>query len=145
MYTAIEGSPDSTPLAVLWREMYVRLPKDREGDDVHPSHKSHRTTRYAARFLLDRAMSHFGERPERDELAEVLHEFARADGDKFPHFGIHLWEGYGALDRMEGLLTTWAEGLFSASASKDPAAEESDSQVGLVPDEGDPSATSRTE
>lgn len=116
MYTAIEGSPDFTPFAVLWREMYIRLPKHDDVLDVHPSHESHPTRRYAAGFLLDRAMSRFEERPERAELAEVLHELAEADGDKFPYFGLHLWEGYEALDRMEGHLTPWTEGLFSAAS-----------------------------
>lgn len=145
MYTSIEDSPDFTPLAVLWREMYLRLPKDQEGADLHPSHESQRTTRYAARFLLDRAMSRFEERPERDELIEVLHELARADGDKFPYFGLHLWEGYGALHRMEGHLTPWTEGLFSASASKDPAVEASASEDAVSRNEDDQSATSPTE
>ncbi|VXC18330.1 conserved hypothetical protein [Microbacterium sp. 8M] len=118
MYTAIEGSPDFTPLAVLWREMYIRLPKHDDELDVHPSHESLPTRRYAAGFLLDRAMSRFEERPEREELTEVLHELAKADGDKFPHFGLHLWEGYAALDRMEGHLTPWTDGLFTAAHSK---------------------------
>jgi hypothetical protein len=124
MYTAIEGSPDFTPLAVLWREMYLRLPKDGDDQDVHPSHKSHPTRRYAASYLLDRAMSRFEERPDRDELIEVLHELAKADGDKFPYFGLHLWEGYEALDRMEGHLTPWTEGLFTATQSKKTAPQD---------------------
>ncbi|MFF5626654.1 hypothetical protein ACFY5A_14900 [Microbacterium sp. NPDC012755] len=118
MYTAIEGSPDFTPLAVLWREMYIRLPKDQEGDDVHPSHQSRRTTRYDARFLLDRAMARFDARPDRDDLKEALQELAKKDGDKYPSFGMNLWEGYAALDRMEGHLTPWTEGLFSAAYVK---------------------------
>ncbi|WP_136036344.1 hypothetical protein [Microbacterium sp. K35] len=138
MYTAIEGSPDFTPLAVLWREMYLRLPKDGDEQDAHPSHQTHPTTRYAAVYLLNRAMSCFEERPERDELIEVLHELARADGDKFAYFGLHLLEGYEALDRMEGHLTPWPEGLVTASQSKKSAPQDGS------PDSNDPTGESDT-
>ena len=59
-----------------------------------------------------------------DKLAEALHELAKADGDKFPYFGSHLWEGYEALDRMEGHLTPWTEGLFTATQSKKTAPQD---------------------
>lgn len=78
------------------------------------------TRRCAAVFLLDRAMSRFGERPERDELIEVLHELSEAEGDRFASFGLHLWEGYEALDRMEGHLPPWTECLFSATMMRRP-------------------------
>jgi hypothetical protein len=126
MYTAIEGSPDFTPLAVLWREMYFRLPKDDDELDVHPSH--HPTRRYAASYLLDRAMSRFQERPERNELADVIRELAKSDGDKFAEFSLHLWDGYAALDRMEGHLTPWTEGLLTAAHSKKTSAQENASE-----------------
>lgn len=113
MYTAIEGSPEFTPLSVLWREMYVRLPERVDEDpDRHPN-AGNPTTRGQARYMLDEAMSRYGERPAREQLKDTLDEIAKKHGDRFPVFGLALFEGYSALDRMEGHLTDWTEGLFS--------------------------------
>ncbi|MUL41513.1 hypothetical protein FZ103_10050 [Streptomonospora sp. PA3] len=112
MYTAIEGTPAFTPLAVLWREMYFRLPERSEGEaDRHPKAGAP-ITRGLANHILDSAMSRFEHRPERDELKNALDEIAKEHGDRFPTLGTILLEGYEALDQMEGHLTAWTEGLF---------------------------------
>lgn len=123
MYTAVEGSPPLTPLAVLWREMYVRLPE--RADDEHGRHPDAGppVTRGMARYVLDEAMSRFRERPERGELQAVVDEIAQRQGDRFPMLGFSLLEGYEALDRLEGHLTVWTEGLFHISRPGQRVAE----------------------
>lgn len=112
MYTAIEQSPAFTPLAVLWRELYLRLP-EKAGDEPHrhPNAGSP-ITRGHANYVLDSAMSRFDHRPERDELEGALEEIAKEQGDRFPALGLSVLAGYEALDRMEGHLTEWTVGLF---------------------------------
>lgn len=124
-YTAIEGSPSFTPLAVLWRQMYVRLPE--HADDEHDGHPEAGSpvTRGMARYVLDEAMSRFEERPERADLQAVVDEIARRRGDRFPMLGFSLLEGYEALDRLEGHLTVWTEGLFHRNHSERRAAKHS--------------------
>jgi hypothetical protein len=111
-YTAIQGSPELTPFAVLWRELFVRLPTRIDDDpDRHPN-SGKPITRGTATYLLDEAMSRFDDRPELDDLKAVLDEIAQRKGDRVPMLGINAYWGYEALVRMEGHLTPWAEGLF---------------------------------
>lgn len=130
-YTAIEGSPSFTPLAVLWREMYVQLPeRAKDEQDRHPEAGSP-VTRGMARYVLDEAMSRFEERPERDDLQAVVDEIAQRRGDRFPMLGFSLLEGYEALDRLEGHLTVWTEGLVHRNRSERRASK------GVADDERD--------
>lgn len=48
-------------------------------------------------------------------------------GEKFPSFGVEVVYAYRELDRMDGHLTAWSEGLFRANREgKDkPRGEES--------------------
>lgn len=82
--TAIQGSPKFTPLAVLCREMFVRLPPRIADDpDRHPN-SGEPVTRGMANYLLEEAMSHFEDRPEQDDLNAVLDETAQRHGHRFP-------------------------------------------------------------
>lgn len=114
MYTAIEGSPSFTPFAVLWRELYLRLPERAENSD-RPPESGPPITRGLVGDILDSAMSRFDHRPERDELGEALNEIAIDYGDHFPMFRSLVWHGYNALDRINPHLTDWTEGLFFKS------------------------------
>ena len=110
-YTAIAGSPTFTPFAVLWRAIYPQLPQTAEDEpDRHPL-AGKPVTRGMLRFLLDKAMSGFDERPDRALLQARLEEAARGTGDKFPMVGFATLEGYEALDRMQGHLSEWTDGL----------------------------------
>jgi hypothetical protein len=114
MYTAIAGSPSFTPFSVIWREIYPRLPESaKDQRDRHPN-SGEPVTRGMLRYMLDEAMSRFEERPERKRLSEALEELASNYGDKFPVVGIAVYEAYEALDRMDGHLTEWTEGLFGS-------------------------------
>lgn len=126
MYTAIVGSPKFTPFAVAWREMYVRLPKGVEDQpDRHPEAGTP-FTRGMLKYSLDEAMSRFEERPDRELLTEALNEIAEKGGDKFPVVGYSVFEAYEALDRMEGHLLPWAEGLFVRARRERTGAEGGD-------------------
>jgi len=111
-YTAVERSPDFTPIGVLWSSMYGRLPKSVEAEKQRHSEAGPPITRGMLHFLLDEAMSQFHEGPERKTLQEALDEIAKRRGDRFPMVGIETYHGYEALDRMAGHLTPWVEGLW---------------------------------
>lgn len=110
-YTAIEGSPEFTPFSMMWREMYVQLPESADDESHRHPNAGPPITRGMLRYMLDEAMSRFGARPGREELTEALNEIATKRGDKFPMLGYSAFEAYEALDRMEGHLTDWTEGL----------------------------------
>ncbi|MCH8561101.1 hypothetical protein [Nesterenkonia sp. DZ6] len=110
-YTAVEGSPTFTPIAVLWREIYLRLPERASDESVrHPS-SGVAITRGLAHSTIDEAMSRFERRPAPEELQSALAEIAEGRGDRFPMIGHYVSGGYEALDRMEGHLTDWTDGL----------------------------------
>ena len=111
-YTAIVGSPEFTPFSVMWREMYVRLPERAEDESHRHTDSGPPITRGLLRYLLDEAMSRFDARPDREQLTEALNEIAKENGDKYPMLGYSVYEAYQALDRMEGHVTVWKEGLF---------------------------------
>lgn len=124
MYTAIDGSPPFTPFSVLWRSMYFRLPESAE-DNPHRSPEAGRAiTRGDATFLLDEAMSRFDHRPDLDAMVIAVDELAKKRGDRFPAIGSSVMWGYIALDRMDGHLTEWTEGLFHKSPSPSSAKPE---------------------
>ena len=126
-YTAIQGSPEFTPLAVLWRQMFVGLPAHVDDDpDRHPNAGTP-ITRGMANYLLDEAMSRFGDRPELDDLKAALDEIAQRNGDRFPMLGMNVYWGYEALYRMEGHLTAWTEGLFQRELVKRRVAKDAES------------------
>lgn len=139
-YTAIQGPPAFTPFAVLWREMYVRLPEHADDEPGRHPEAGAPLTRGMASYVLDEAMSRFDERPERADLQAVVDEIAQRHGDRFPMLGFSLLEGYEALDRMEGRLAAWTEGLFSRDYEERRAAKTTDDES--VPDRRvtDPSA-----
>ncbi|WP_223692776.1 hypothetical protein [Leifsonia poae] len=118
-YTAIAGSPDFTPYSVIWREMYVRLPERVDEDTQRNPNAGTPTTRGMLHYLLDEAMSRFDERPERELFSDALNEIAKEHGDQFPVLGYSVFEAYQALDRMEGHLAPWTEGLFHRTRTKD--------------------------
>ncbi|WP_108250402.1 hypothetical protein [Planctomonas deserti] len=111
VYTAIKGSPEFTPLSVIWREMYGRIP-EREDETNRHSNAGSRITRGMLRYMLDEAMSRFDERPDRAQLTEALNEIAKREGDGHPALNSAVFQAYEALDRMTGHLTAWSEGLF---------------------------------
>lgn len=131
-HTAIAGSPSFTPVAVLWREMYVQLPERAEDEHGRHPEAGSPVTRGMAHYVLDEAMSRFEERPERADLQAAVDEIAQRRGDRFPMLGFSLLEGYEALDRLEGRLTAGTEGLLHRNhsqrrAAKDGADDERDS------------------
>ncbi|MBT1610661.1 hypothetical protein [Curtobacterium poinsettiae] len=135
-YTAIPGSPQFTPFAVLWRELYVHLPE--QEDSSRPATSGRSLTRSMAGHLLVAAMSKFDARPSRELLQEALEDEAREYGVRFPAIGFALFEGYRALDRMEGNLTAWDDSLMR-SAQQDEHVDVPDvppSAAKPVPDVG---------
>lgn len=116
-YTAIEGSPDFTPLAVLWRELFVRLPENAK-EDHNASDTKRPLTRELANFVLDQAMSKFDEQPSLEDLKNALEDSVQTQGFSLVGYGLAVWEGYEALKRMEGHLTPWTEGLWYARETK---------------------------
>lgn len=123
-YTAIQDSPRLTPFAVLWRELFVRLPARNDDDPHRHPNSGEPITRGTATYLLDEAMSRFDDRPRLDELKAALDEIAKRKGDRFPVLGINVYWGYEALDRMEGHLTPWTEGLFHREHAKRRVAQD---------------------
>lgn len=111
-YTAIVGSPEFTPFSVMWREMYVRLPERAEDENQRHPNAGPPITRGMLGYMLEKAMSRFDERPDREQLTEALDEIAKESGDRYPMLGTHVFGAYEALDRMEGRLAGWTEGLF---------------------------------
>ncbi|GAA0965296.1 hypothetical protein [Frigoribacterium faeni] len=109
-YTAIPDSPKFTPFAVIWRELYIRLP-EREDESRHPE-SGRPITRGMVHFLLHEAMGKFDTRPELELLQRELDLAALKHGDKYPVIGSSLFEAYQALDAMAGHLTGWSEGLL---------------------------------
>lgn len=112
-YAAIPGSPQFTPFAVLWRELYVRLPEQEEPSRAATSGRS--ITRSMADHLLLAAMSKFETRPSRELLQKALEDEAKEYGVRFPAVGSALFNGYRVLDRMDGHLTDWDDGLIRPS------------------------------
>ncbi|MBO1765795.1 hypothetical protein [Allobranchiibius sp. GilTou38] len=112
MYTAIEGSPELTPFAVIWGVMYRHLPTREAAEQDGDARRGRPITRESVLFVLDEAMSRFDERPARDQLEAALDEIAEKHGDLHPSFGFALLNSYESLDRMDGHLTEWTEGLL---------------------------------
>lgn len=118
MYTAIEGSPDFTPYAVVWGVMFRQLPTDDEAKrDTHPN-AGQRVTRGMVGYLLDDAMSGFDERPEEKRFKDAMDTVAKEHGEQFASFGLASLYAYRELDRRQGHLTEWSEGLFRANCEK---------------------------
>lgn len=139
-YTAIAGSPDFTPFAVIWKELYVGLPEREDAQSQRHSHAGPPVTRGMATHILDEAMSRFDSRPKRDEMQNALDEVAKNYGDRLPMIGVNVFAAYEALDRMDGHLTDWNVGLFRASRRKVAEAQNGDSEtseVVAIPAEGD--------
>jgi hypothetical protein len=111
-YTAIAGSPNFTPFSVLWREMYVRLPERFEGEPQRHPNVGPAITREQLRYMLDEAMSCYAERPDREQLTATMNEIAKKYGDQYRVPGYIVFEAYRALDRMEGHVDSWTDGLF---------------------------------
>lgn len=97
---------------MIWRELFIRLPsfEETEKEERYPT-AGRSMSRGMVGYVLEGAMSRFDARPEREELAEALDEEAQALGDPVPMVGTMVFEAYQALDRMEGNLTPWSEGL----------------------------------
>lgn len=112
MYTAIAGSPKFTPFGVMWREIYVRLPERVEEEAQSNPAADPAITRGMLSYMLDEAMSRYDERPNREQLTEALNEIAKERGIQYPVLGYSVFEAYEAIDRMEGHLAEWTEGLF---------------------------------
>lgn len=110
-YTAIENSPKFTPYAVIWGEMFRRLPerlaKPREGLASTPE-----VTRGSLRYILQATMARFEDRPERKLIEEAFEEEAKRRGIESSIVSSYFYEGYEALDQMEGKLTNWSEGIW---------------------------------
>lgn len=140
-YTAIEGSPKFTPFSVIWREMYVQLPERAEDESHRHPNADPPITRGMLRSLLDEAMSRFDARPDREELAETLNELAMERGDKFPMLGYSTLEAYEALDRMDGHLTDWTEGLFHLKRKRRQENKSTDVRAADASDEVDAEST----
>jgi hypothetical protein len=111
-YTAIAGSPQFTPFSVMWREMYRQLPNEPNEDPHRHPDADPPLTLGQLRFMLDKAMSCFDARPDREQLARALNEVAEEHGEKFPEFGYLVFGAFEALDRMDGHLTGWRDGLI---------------------------------
>lgn len=131
-YTAIAGSPEFTPFAVIWRELYVRLPERGDNQPQRHSHAAPPVTRGLATHIVEEAMSQFDSRPERDEMQNALDEAAKKYGDRFPMVGVNTLEAYEALDRMDGHLTDWNVGLFRASSKKTGEVQDGGSETSGV-------------
>lgn len=128
MYTAIEGSPDFTPFAVVWGVMFRHLPTYEEVKRDTHANTGRIVTREMVGFLLDEVMSGFDERPEKELLKDALDAAAQAHGEKFPRFGLASLYAYRQLDRMQGHLTEWSEGLFHANRERMRNPVESDTE-----------------
>ena len=124
-YTAIEGTPEFTPYAVIWREMYRRLPAHGTDPDW-PGGAPIRITKGSVGYMLKSAMSRFDERPSIDDFETALLDIAKEDGERFSTLGLHVYEAYEALDLMEGNLTEWTEGLYRRDGSERGAPEDED-------------------
>lgn len=132
MYTAIEGNPDFTPFAVIWGTMYRYLPTYENAQrDRHPN-AGLRVSRGMVGLLLDEVMSGFDERPEEALFKDAMDAAAEERGEKFPSYALPSLYAYQALDRMQGHLTDWSEGLFRANREgrkeQEEAAEVSETQ-----------------
>lgn len=110
MYTAITGSPKFTPISVIWRELYVQLPKHHDEASSVSANGGKRLTRGLGRYVLEAAMSDFDERPDRKLFQNALEDAAKKY-DRLAIVGIAVFNAYAALDRMDGHLTDWTEGL----------------------------------
>lgn len=109
MYTAIIGSPKFTPFAIIWREMYRRLPEDDKSLESPGS--GLRLTRGMAQFIVDTAMSQFTERPSQKDFEATLKEVSEREGYKLSILASYVYEAYQALDQMEEHLSEWTDGL----------------------------------
>lgn len=126
MYTAIEGSPDITPYAVIWGVMFRHLPTYEETQrDTHPN-TGRRVSRGMVGFLLQEVMSGFEERPEEERFKDAMDAAAEKHGEKFSSFGLESLYAYRELDRMKGHLTEWSEGLSRVNREKRKKLAESD-------------------
>lgn len=114
MYTAIEGSPDFTPYGVIWRVMYRNLPEHGNADRKHHPHADRRVSRESVGYLLEIAMPRFDQRPELEQLADALAGAAEQLGEQLVGFRLALLNAYEELDRLDGHLTDWVEGLSVA-------------------------------
>lgn len=137
-YTAIEGSPDFTPYGVLWRVLYRHLQEHGNADGDHDAGR--RVSRESVGYLLEETMPRFGQRPELEQLADALTGAAEKLGEQLLGFRLALRNAYEELDRMNGHLTEWAEGLSVAQREKkEPASAKGDLDQ---TDESSPKTTS---
>lgn len=137
-YTAIAGSPAFTPFAVIWRELYVRLPETIDEAERHPN-AGRPLTRGLLRYPLQAAMAQFDSRPERKALAAALDAEVGKLGDTHPLVSFDLFEAYAALDRMDGHLTDWTFGLYAhdlrrARESRAADADPSEVELSVAPE-----------
>ncbi|MGP9624297.1 hypothetical protein ACT3S7_15165 [Corynebacterium sp. AOP34-AQ2-28] len=117
-YTAIEGSPKFSPLAVIWRSLYVRLPASVSVEDDELTGNA--PSRDMLEYILDNAMSHFDERPKVDDLAGKLKEVSEELGYKYLLARSDVKRAYEDLDRMEDNLNPWTTGLFPVRKRAEP-------------------------
>lgn len=110
--TAIPSSPKFTPYAVIWREFYRALPEHE--DKTRRPNAGPPITRGIVGFILEEAMSRFDERPDLRARRNAIEEIAREQGYKLPVIGSILYGAYRVLDRMDGHLTAWGEGIIGA-------------------------------
>lgn len=115
-YTSIVGSPKFAPIAVLWKEMYNRLPKQDEDPESSRSLDGEMLN-----FVLDQAMSKFDSRPDLDAFTSALDEVAKRHDFLFPMMRMNAYWAYKALDRMHVNVTGWTEGLSFRDLRNEPA------------------------
>lgn len=113
MYTAITGSPKFTPFSVLWRKLYNYLPTLPSDADLNRNTGDFRLlTQNDLTHVLNLAMSRFTERPKLEKLREEFTEVAKEFKCETLYIDFYLYDAYELLDRMEGNLTSWTDGLF---------------------------------
>lgn len=117
-YTAIEGLPKFSPLAVIWKRLYVQLPESSSDDNDRPTHGV--LSRDMLEYILETAMSNFDERPKFEDLADKLKEASQELGYKYLLARSDVKKAYADLDRMKDNLKPWTSGLFLGRGSTEP-------------------------
>ncbi|MGJ9425911.1 hypothetical protein ACHABX_08720 [Nesterenkonia halotolerans] len=104
-YTALGGLDKIAPFTVIWRHLYLSLPKKYPGSGRFPVHRDD------ADYLLRMAMARFNERPPREDLDKALREIRKTEDFDGGAFGLALINAYEELDRLDDNLDGWLTGI----------------------------------
>lgn len=110
-YTAIEGSPNFTPFAIIWSTLFRSLPSQEEAKRSWGNENTWLFSREHLSFFLRSVMGRFSEAPSQVEFDSALTNAIKEQGCEIGAVFIRTDIAFQALDQMQGHLTEWRCGI----------------------------------